>query len=188
VGLGAIVVALAAPGGQPVCRPYSPCGPPTAAMPLVNQTVWRSGEFGFRVEYPGAALTASGQTATGLTLDLGNGTIMVRGRPSSQAGPAQAITADLASLSGLSQLSADTSRGTQLLGAGIGYRSGAGGVWTGYQAASQGVGGQHTIYAEAATDGRVTISVLAIAPSSDAGPKSDIAQAADIVVNSIRWR
>lgn len=192
VGIGAVVVALAAPGSQPLCRPYSPCAPPAPSLPLVNQTVWHSSEFGFRLEYPGALLSASSQTAGGLTLgiDVGNadGTIVVRGRPASQATPPQAITSDLASLPGISQLSADTSRSGQLLGPAVGYRAGVGGVYTGYQTAAQGVGGQQTVYAEAATDGHVTVSVLAIAPSSDAGPKSDIAEFADIVVNSIRWQ
>lgn len=189
VGLGAVVVALVAPGSQPLCRPYTPCGPPAASAPLVNQTVWRSAEFGFRLEFPGSALAVSRQASAGLTLDLGtgSGTIIVRGRPAGQASPAQAITTDLKSLSGISQLEADTSPADRLLGPGVGYRTGAGGVYTGYQNASQGVGGEQKVYAEAATDGRVTISVIAIAPFSAAGPRSDIAQVADLIVNSIRW-
>jgi hypothetical protein len=49
------------------------------------------------------------------------------------------------------------------------------------------VGGQQTIYAESASNGRVIITVLAVGASSDAGPKSALAQAADLVINSIRW-
>lgn len=191
VGVGAGAVALSAPSNAPLCQPYKPCAPPMSAMPLVNQTVWRSSQYGFTLEYPREVLAPSRRTAAGLTLDLqigdSGGTIMVRGTPASQGSPAQAITSQLATLPGISQLSADTSSADQLLGPGVGYRSGTGGVYTGFEDASQGVGGQQVIYAESATDGRVTITVIALAPASAAGPKSDIAQAADIVINSVRW-
>jgi hypothetical protein len=191
VGIGAAVVALVAPGSAPLCQPYTPCGPATSGMGLVSQTVWRSSQYGFTVEYPGSALSTSQQSGSGLVLDLqaggSGGTIVVLGAPAAQASPAKAITSELAKLSGVSQLAADTSQADRLLGPGVGYRSGVGGVYTGFGDASQGVGGEQTIYAESATDGRVTITVLAIAPANDAGPKSAIAQAADLVINSVRW-
>jgi hypothetical protein len=190
VGVGAVVVALVAPGSAPLCKPYTPCGPASSGMGLVSQTVWRSSQYGFTVEYPGSALSTSQQTGSGLVLDLqagGGGTIVVLGEPAAQASPAKAITSELAKLSGVSQLASDTSQADRLLGPGVGYRSGVGGVYTGFGDASQGVGGEQTIYAESATDGRVTITVLAIAAANDAGPKSAIAQAADLVINSVRW-
>jgi hypothetical protein len=191
VGIGAVVVALAAPGTAPLCKPYTPCGPATSAMGLVNQTVWRSSQFGFTVEYPAGVLSASDHSGSGVVLDLqaGNapGSIIVVGEPASQATPGRAITAELGKLSGISSLAADTSPADRLLGPAVGYRTGVGGVYTGYADASQGVGGAQTIYAESASDGRVVITVLAISAANDAGPKSAIAQAADLVINSIRW-
>ncbi len=190
VGAGAVALVVAAPGSAPLCQPFKACAPPVSAMPLVNQTVWRSSQFGYTLEYPGEALARSSEDAAGVTLTLqgdNSGTIVVRGTPASQATPAQAITSQLAALPGISQLSTDTSAADQLLGPGVGYRNGTGGVYVGYQDASEGVGGEQAIYAQSATDGRVTITVVALAPASSAGPKSVIAQAADVVINSIRW-
>lgn len=191
LGAGAVAVVVAAPGSGPLCQPFKPCGPPISGMPLVNQTVWRSSRYGFKLEYPGQVLALSRQDAAGVTLSLqvGNspGTVIVRGTPAAATSPAQAVTSQLAALPGISQLSADTSSADQLLGPGVGYRDGLGGVYTGFEDASQGVGGEQAIYAESATDGRVTITVIAVAPASSAGPKSDIAQVADLVINSIRW-
>src|SRR5437879_5685360 len=70
VGVGAAVVVLAAPGNPPLCQPYTPCGPPSTSMPLVNQTVWRSSAYGFHLEYPTGILAAARQDASGLTLNL----------------------------------------------------------------------------------------------------------------------
>jgi hypothetical protein len=191
VGIGAVVVAVVAPGNPPLCKPYTPCGPATSAPGLVNQTVWRSSQFGFTVEYPSGILSRSDQSGSGLVLDLETssaaGTIIVVAEPASQGTTGQAITSELGKLSGLSSLAADTSAADRLLGPSVGYRSGAGGVYSAYADASQGVGGQQTIYAESASDGRVIITVLAVGASSDAGPKSALAQAADLVINSIRW-
>ena len=191
VGIGAVVVALVAPGRGPLCQPYTPCGPPPSHAALVNQTVWRSPQYGFTVEYPSQILSPSEQTGSSLALDLGagnsGGTILVFGTPASADGPAQAITSALGRLTGISSLAANNSAADRLLGPAVGYRSGVGGVYTGYADASQGVGGEQTVYAQSATDGRVTITVLAIGASSNAGPKSAIAQAGDIVINGIRW-
>lgn len=190
VGLGALAVVLAAPSKGPLCQPYTPCGPPRAGAPLVNQTLWRSSEYGFSLEYPGSLVTVSQRSASGLMLDveLGNssGTIVVQGAPA-QVTPARAVTAQLANLPGISQISVDSSPADQLLGPGVGYRTGAGGVYTGYQDAAQGVGGEQAIYSQSATDGRVTVTVTVVAPASLAGPKAAISQVADDLINSVRW-
>lgn len=191
VGIGAVVVALVAPGKAPLCQPYTPCGPPPNTAGLINQSVWRSSTYGFTVEYPSQILSRSGETGSSLALDVnaGNssGTILVFGTPASADAPVRAITAALGRVPGISSLAADTSAADRLLGPGVGYHSGVGGVYTGYADASQGVGGEQTIYAQSASDGRVTITVLAIGAANDAGPKSALAQVGDIVINSIRW-
>ena len=192
VGLGAAIVVVAAPSSAPLCQPFTPCGPPTASTPLINQTIWHSSQYGFTLEYPsGGAITAANQTGSGLTLNLqsnsATGTIMVSSAPTAQVSPAAAVTAQLGSLPGTSQISVDSSPSDQLLGPGVGYRSGTGGVYTGYQDASQGVGGEQSIYAESATDGRVTVTVVVLSPAGTAPDKSPVAQVADDVINSVRW-
>lgn len=190
VGLGALAVVLAAPSSGPLCQPYTPCGPPRAGAPLVTQTLWRSSLYGFSLEYPGSLATVSQRTGAGLMLDVelnnSSGTIVVQGA-SAQVAPARAVTSALANLPGISQISVDSSPADQLLGPGVGYRSGAGGVYTGYQDASQGVGGEQAIYSESATDGHVTVTVTVVAPASSAGPKAAISQVADDIINSVSW-
>jgi hypothetical protein len=191
VGLGAAIVAVAAPSSAPLCQPFTPCGPPVMSAALVNQTVWRSSQYGFSIEYPGSLLSPTNQTGSGLTLNLQsnnfNGTIVVSGTPTTQASPAHAITDQLGSLPGISQISVDNNAGDQLLAPGVGYHTGTGGVYVGYQDASQGVGGEQAIYSESATDGRVTITVTVVSPSGTAPAKDPVAQVADSIINSVKW-
>jgi hypothetical protein len=159
------------------------------ARPLVNQTVWRSSRYGFSLEYPANAATISQQDPGSLTLqvDLGGdvGTILVQG--SSSVSPARAISSQIAGLTGVTQLSGDTNPADQLLGSGVGYRSGVGDVHVGYFSAPQGVGQPINLASEAATDGRVTVSVTVVGASGHAGPKSYLYELADMIINGIRW-
>jgi hypothetical protein len=189
IGLGALGTILGGPS-EHLCRPYQPCGVPKAERPLVNETVWRSSRYGFTLEYPGNEASISQQDATHVTLQtrLSDGnviTFLVQG--SSGASPVQAIRTQLGSLSGVTQLATDTFPDDQLLGGGVGHRLGAGGVFTGYFAAPQGVGDQIWLASEAATAGGVTVSVIVVAPSSDGGHDSPAAGLGDQIINSVRW-
>lgn len=192
----AVVIGLAALGSilggpkQHLCRPYQPCSPTKLARPLVNQTVWRSSKYGFTLEYPGNALSVVRQDSAGvlLGLHLTNGhtaAILVQGFSGTSL--AEAIRNQIAGLSGITQVATDTLAGDQLLGADVGNRPGAGGVYTGFLAAPQGVGNQVSLYSEAAKNGAITVSVTVLATSSDGGPHSAPAFFGDVVTNSIRW-
>lgn len=192
VGLSALGTAVGAPSGQPLCRPYRPCGPPRIVRPLINQTVWRSGRWGFSLEYPSNEMAVSQQDAGSVTLqvDLGNGntgTILVQGYSPADASPGQAIARQIGDLSGVSQMGADTNPADQLLGSGVGYRPGAGRVFTGYFAAPQGVGQRVALASEAASDGSVTVSVTVGGPAGETGPSSLLYALGDQVINSIHW-
>jgi hypothetical protein len=192
VGLAALGAVVGAPTTKPLCQPYRPCGPPMAMSPLVNQTVWRSREFGFSLEYPGDELTVSHQDAGSLTLqvDLGDGhtgTILVQGYSRGSTSPAQAISRQLADLTGVTQLATDTDEAHRLLGAGVGYQSGAGRASIGYFSAPQGVGDPVALASQAASDGSATVSVTVGGASDETGSRSLLYALGDEIVNSVRW-
>ena len=189
IGLGAVGTILGGPK-QHLCRVYQPCIAPKVARPLVNQTVWRSSRYGFSLEYPANYLTVIDHGPAGVffELHLNNGHtagILVQG--SAQTSPAQAIRNQIGGLGGVTQVATDTLPGDQLLGADVGNRPGAGGVYTGFLSAPQGVGNQVTMESEAAAADGLTISVIVLAASSDSGPQSAAAYYGDVVINSIRW-
>jgi hypothetical protein len=193
IGLAALGAVVSAPSSQPLCQPYRPCGaPPKMTQPLVNQTVWRSSRFGFSLEYPAsdAAVSQQGPDSVTLQVDTGNGntgTILVQGYPASSAGPPAALSNQIGTLTGVTQLALDTAPSDQLLGSGVGYRTGAGTIHLGYFSAPQGVGQPVALASEAATDGGVTVSVTVAGPTSDSGPSSYLWQEADTIINSVRW-
>jgi hypothetical protein len=192
IGLAVLGAAVGAPTTQPLCRPYRPCGPPRATQPLINQTLWRSRRFGFSVEYPGNLVTIAQQDAGSLILqaELGGGstgTILIQGYPRNAGSPAQAITRQLADLTGVTQLARDTDEADQLLGSGVGYQPGAGRVSIGYLSAPQGVGQPVALASQAASKGNVTVSVTVGGPSSEAGSRSLLFALGDQIINSIHW-
>lgn len=192
IGLAALGAAVGAPQSKPLCRPYRPCGPPRSMRPLINQTVWRSRRFGFSVEYPANLVTVASQDAGSLTLqadlrDGNTGTILIQGYSHAVGSPAQAISSQLANLTGVTQLARDANTADQLLGSSVGYQPGEGRVSIGYFTAPQGVGEPVALATEAASDGSITVSVTVGGPSSDAGPRSLLYALGDQIVNSIRW-
>jgi hypothetical protein len=123
-----------------------------------------------------------------LELHLNNGHtagILIQGSRGTSL--AQAIREQIGGLGGVTQVATDTIPSDQLLGADVGNRPGAGGVYTGYLAAPQGVGNQVSLKSEAAKAGGVTVSVTVLSASSDADPGSAPAYFGDVVINSIRW-
>lgn len=192
IGLAVLGAAVGAPATKPLCRPYRPCGPPRAMRPLINQTVWRSRQFGFSVEYPANAVSVSSQDAGSLTLqaDLGGGntgTILIQGYSQAVGSPARAISSQLSNLTGVTQLAQDTNVADQLLGSSVGYQPGVGRVSIGYFTAPQGVGQPVALATQAASDGTITVSVTVGGPSTETGPKSLLYALGDQIINSIRW-
>jgi hypothetical protein len=159
---------------------------------LINQTVWRSRQFGFSLEYPGDELTVSHQDAGSLTLqvDLGDGntgTILIQGYSRGAATPERAITSQLANLTGVTQLAADPDETHRLYGASVGYQAGAGRASVGYFSAPQGVGQPVALASQAASDGSTTISVTVGAASDQTGSRSLLYALGDQIINSVHW-
>ena len=184
LGLGVLGTALGGPK-QHLCKPYRPCGVPKAISPLVSQTVWRSSRYGYTLEYPNGLFHITQQGPAGVFLNGGSGAVLVEAYP--RASLAGAIRTQITGLGAITQVATDTSPSDQLLGAGVGLRPGAGGVYTGFLAAPQGVGQNVTLASQAANVSGLTISVTVIGTSSGSGPHSGLYQLGDAIINSIRW-
>lgn len=193
IGIGALTGSATAPHVTPPCTTTRPCGaPPRLGRPLVNQTVWKSSALGFSVEYPGDLLNVAKSGDTGIVLgaQLRNGdaaTFIVHGQSESATTPSRSVSSQLGQLQGISQIAADNNAADALLGASVGHVPGAGGVYQGVSASPQGVQQTQEIAAEAAGNGRVVVTVLVIAPVSDAGPQSGLYELADSIFNSVTW-
>lgn len=193
VGVSAGVGTVATPVRRAPCAGGGVCGtPPVLRRPLVTETVWRSSLYGYSFEYPRQLLSLVGQSGAGAVLgaqfrDGGGATIVIHGTSAASGSPAGAIPAALHRLSGVSAIAPDTSPADALLGSGVGHRPGAGGVFEGALASPQGVSESESIVVEAASDGRLLLTVTVAAPSAHAGPHSALYQVADTLINSIRW-
>jgi hypothetical protein len=154
--------------------------------------VWKSSALGYSFEYPGDLLNVAKSGDVGIVLgaQLKNGdsaTFIVHGQPASQSSPGSSITTQLGQLQGVSQIAADTNAADALFGASVGHIPGAGGVYQGVSASPQGVQQTQEIAAEAASNGRVVVTVMIIAPVNDSGPQSGLYKLADSVFNSVVW-
>jgi hypothetical protein len=193
IGVAAGIGAVATPVHRAPCAGSGACGaPPVLSEPLINETVWRSSLYGYSFEYPGRLLSVVDSSGSAAVLGAqfrngGGATIVVRGEPASDGTPKSAIPAALGRLSGVSAIARDTTAGDQLLGGGVGHRLGAGGAYEGVLASPQGVSQSESIVVEAASDGRVLLTVSVAASSGDAGPRSELYQLADAIVNSVQW-
>jgi hypothetical protein len=192
IGIGALAGSATAPHTTPACSSSRPCGtPPRLGQALVNQTVWRSSAFGFTLEYPGNLLNVAKQGTAGIVLgaQLHNGdqaTIIVHGQ-SGSGGLSAAINSQLGQLQGISQVAADTNSADAVLGPSVGYIGGTGGLYEGVSASPQGVQQTDEVAAESASNGRVVVTVLVIAPAGDSGAQSDLYKLADTIFNSVTW-
>jgi hypothetical protein len=189
VGIGVGVALLVAVSRSSLCPPYKPCGPVRAVRPLVNETPWRSSQFGFSLEYPaGQGLSIIEQDARGVQLTDSRGSIFrIRGANQS---PAAAITSELSTLqANISSLAADTNPQDALLGSSVGYQAGPGAAFIGTFNAPQGVGGTPVnVAVQSAAMGGVTITATAIY-ANQAGTLAVLGeqQTADQIFNTVQW-
>src|SRR5438309_329839 len=103
IGIAVAIVAVVARSIGPMCQPYHPCRPISSPTPLVNQTLWRSSQFGFTLEYPADQFQVAESDGAHLILaePLADGSeagIIIRGMPATS--PAKAITTELGNISG----------------------------------------------------------------------------------------
>lgn len=194
IGLAALGAALGGPHRKAVCPTSAPCAaPPRLSQPLEHDAIWHSSQYGFSVLYPSGLLSAAQQSPSHLTLEIptlndnSSGVIFIDATPASGGSSAQAIASQISSLNGLGQVGADDNPADELLGAGIGYRAGVGQTFTGYETAPQGVGQPLTLASQAASDGRVIITVTVVGPANHVGPMSGAYALADEVINGIQW-
>lgn len=192
VGVGVALTAGVAPSPHAACRPFHPCGvPPRVVRPLVALSVWRSPASAFSLEYDGSLFGIAQQDGAGVWLgirfkDGTSGLVIVRAEPGSS--PAAAIGRRVNALKGtVTQLARDNNPANQLLGAGVGLRSGSGAVYKGVLAGPQGVSESDVVAIESASADGVTITATVVAPASHSGPQSALYSLADQIINSVKW-
>ena len=189
IGIAFVPTLLAAPVAIATCSSGQPCGAPPTVPPVVRETVWTSSRYGFSLDYPASVARISQQTPSGVVLatdvDGNSGALTVEGFPAGTA-PLTAISDQVSALHGVSQLARDGNPAHQLLGAGVGYLSGAGRVDVGDLTSPQG-SQPASVVSEAASDGRITVSATVVGATSDSGSRSDLYALADLIINSIRW-
>ena len=189
IGFSILTTVLVAPGTSAPCSSGQPCGAPPSVPPVIRQTAWRSSQYGFSLDYPGSVARVSQQSPAGLVLatnvDGHSGTVAIQGFPAGTAA-AQAITDQVSRLKGVSQLARDSNPAHQLLGAGVGYLSGAGSAYVGDLTAPQG-SQPASLVSEAASNGHVTVTATVVGTTSESGPRTDLYALADLIINSVQW-
>jgi hypothetical protein len=189
IGIAFVPTLLAAPVVIAPCASGQPCGAPPSVPPVVRETAWTSSQYGFSLDYPASVARISQQTPSGVVLatdvDGKSGALAVHGYPTGTA-PSTAISDQVSALKGVSQLAADTKAADQLLGAGVGYLSGAGRADVGDLTSPQG-SQPASVVSEAASNGRVTVSATVVGATSDSGSRSELYALADLIINSVRW-
>jgi hypothetical protein len=189
IGLSILTNLLAAAVVVSTCTSGEPCGAPPTVPAVIRETIWRSSQYGFTLEYPASVATVSQQTPGGVVLTINvsgkSGAVTVQGFGAGTT-PAEAISDQIGGLRGVSQLAGDTNPAHQLLGAGVGYIAGAARTYVGDVTSPQG-SQPASIVSEAASNGRVAVSATVVGDTSDSGSRSDLYAVADLIINSVRW-
>ena len=134
IGFSVLTNVLVGPSTAAPCSSGQPCGAPPSVPAVIRETARRSSQYGFSLDYPGSVARVSRQAPGRLVLatnvDGHSGTVVIQGFPAG-TDPSQAIGKQVSGLKGLSQLAPDGNPAHQLLGAGVGYLSGAGRAYVG---------------------------------------------------------
>jgi len=189
IGFSILTTVLVAPVTTAPCSSGQPCGAPPSAPAVIRETAWRSSLYGFSLDYPASVAKVSQQTPDTVFLatniDGQSATVAIEGFPEATA-PSQAIADQVGGLKGLSQVARDGNPAHQLLGAGVGYLSGAGRAYVGDLTSPQGSQPANLV-SEAASNGHVTVTATVVGTSSESGPRSDLYALADLIINSVQW-
>jgi hypothetical protein len=189
IGLSIVMIVLVAPSPTAPCSSGQPCGAPPSAPAVIRETAWRSSQYGFSLDYPGSVATVSqqapGRLVLATKLDGHSAMVAIQGLPPGTA-PSQAIAEQVRGLKGFSQLARDGNPAHQLLGAGVGYVSGAGRAYVADVTSPQG-SQPASVVSEAASNGHVTVTATVVGASSESGPRSGLYALADLIINSVQW-
>lgn len=194
----AVVLTLLSSGDTVVeatCVYPDPCGPPTQAAELVSLTSWES-SLGYSFRYDGEMWTIAEQDDAGATLrffDQEDATLHVRGVTGTT--PQAELDAYLTDLrTRVPDLAEDGRAFRLVLGPAVGFRDGIGASYSGHVQSAQGPGPIVTMSVMAADVGGVTVLVSMemtgeswIQVEDGAWPGEGAFQAADSVINTVRW-
>jgi len=178
------------------CSYPDPCGPPTRSAELVSLTPWESA-LGFGLRYDAGTWSIGAQDDGSVTLLLqGRDDAILRVVGSSGTTPQAAIDAYLSGLrSRVPDLAEDRRAFRLVLGPAVGYVDGVGASYAGHVQTPQGPGSIVTMSIMAAQTNGVTVVVSMemtgehwIQAADDGSmPSDDVFQAADSVINTVRW-
>jgi hypothetical protein len=189
VAVAAVTSVAAQPAPpKPPCTAGQPCVAPPSAIPvdttppLVLGQLWQSSELGYTIEYSPDAWQPAEQDARGVRLDLtqhalsvigvrsGQAYVVVRAVPSTESTPDRVLAADLAQVArAVPDLASDPRPAGQIVGAHIGFRRGIGQPLVGTSGGAAGRVVPVAVAALAATDGRLSASVLLVVEDPSIG-------------------
>ena len=190
LGVSAAVISAVAPAQQRArCQGPGQCGiPPQLAAPLRTQTVWRSSEFGFALEYAPADWRVREQGPAGVDL-------------ASRVAPVELVVEGGNSVSATALLQAKVSQlrtrllgfardpvaADTILGSAVGYRNGAGEAYVGAVDTPQGVQDQVLVSVLAASANHVGIVATTVTDETSPTLRRQVYLLADDVLNSVTW-
>jgi ribosomal protein L32 len=191
VGIAAVVIAAIAPGRpQARCLRSGQCGiPPQLPAPLRTQTVWRSSEFGFTLEYSADEWKIRDQGPGGVDLAsrVAPVELIVEGGSSGSARALlRAKVSDLRSR--LLGFTRDPAAADAVLGSAIGYRSGVGAAYVGSVDSPQGVQDQVLVSVLATSSGGVGVVATTVTNETSPSLRRQVYGLADNVLNTVTWR
>ena len=201
IGAAVLGIVLVAPNGPHKCPPAHPCNPVPKARPLLDETLYKN-PSGWSLEYDAHEMSITGRQANEIQLSDSQAsglTLAVSSKPASQSTPEASIQTELGSLEqhvvGLTQ---DTEPQDQMFGVpAVGFHGGIGSVYGGEVNTAQGSGQAIAVELVAASDATTTILVTALFdappfeqasfPEAEAGKENPALQAADEVIETIRF-
>jgi hypothetical protein len=194
--LALILTLLSSPSDpQETCVYPSPCGPPRQRAELISLTAWQSA-LGYSLRYDAQAWTVAQQDGSSVTLALfGRDDAALHVVGSTNTTPEAALDAYVSGLtSRVPDITEDGRAFRLVLGPHVGFQDGVGASYSGHVGTPQGPGPIVTMSAMAATVDGVTVVVSMemtgehwIQVDHGAWPGENAFEAADSVINTVRW-
>jgi hypothetical protein len=183
----AAVLAPAAPKAP--CPRGKPCGAPPQAPPLVNQTVWRSSQLGYSLEYNAERWKVENESPTGVNFSSTQGDmgLSVDGAPAGQSTPRALFDQRVDDIRGRTLgLDDDTERAHKVLSPVVGLHPGVGGAFRATVDSPQGTTAPLSIAMMAAGNQQVSVVVVGATSETDEGNRDALMSRADSILNTLR--
>ncbi|HVE67171.1 MAG TPA: hypothetical protein VNB64_01185 [Solirubrobacteraceae bacterium] len=185
----ALAVILAPADPEAPCPRGKPCGAPPQAEPLVNNTVWRSPELGFALEYSAKQWKVGNESPRGVsfTSNQGDMALTIEGVPATDARPRELFDRRLDQVRERTLgLDDDTEPAHRILAPVVGLHPGVGGAYRAAVDTPQGTTAPLGIAMLAAGNDRVSIVVVGATGETSEGNRDALFSRADSILNTLR--